>query len=508
MPWKIEVDCDDGDGERTKAIVKTEFDRGVHPGKRANDETAVESTKTFLVPVRDPVTRQVKSMLVPVEVKDESGLHIMKSVLIPVHGGDGLVSYEIKRVLVPIQPVLNISQRKQSDTRPGMNKNKWKQASNKNTKDTEENRKLQAERRKKQRIKRSGEEKGRTPEGTEKSVPAEDILDTLHTTCPFCEKRYRDVDKMQKHVSKVHRKPYSCDKCCKGYFTEYALQEHQKKHEVASFYQCSICQLQYKTTSGLKNHRIRAHADLKPNFMCDYCGKRFILKLDLVLHINRSHMNTTHICRFCGMAVKNISHHELKHIEARQPPPSLYCCELCPRTFKARNSLENHLLMKHNGSKGGPDMLRTLCEKPFESRNDFYQHLHNRTEATQHKCDVCGKICANEENLRCHVTLHSQSFLCPHCGKVFSTNYSRKLHLRVHTGERPYQCKECLKSFSRTTSLTVHELTHTGQRPYVCDICGQKFTQRSSMMVHRRKHPGNHPPPPPMPLSKRKNNEH
>lgn len=81
-------------------------------------------------------------------------------------------------------------------------------------------------------------------------------------------------------------------------------------------------------------------------------------------------------------------------------------------------------------------------------------------------------------------------FACPAqgCARRFSRSDELNRHVRVHTGQKPFQCTVCARSFSRSDHLTTHTRTHTGEKPFTCDVCGKRFARSDERKRHGRVH--------------------
>jgi len=135
------------------------------------------------------------------------------------------------------------------------------------------------------------------------------------------------------------------------------------------------------------------------------------------------------------------------------------------------------------------------CQKSFTQSKGLVIHIRSHTGEKPYFCVHCPKSFSCAKTLRLHTRIHTgeKNYHCSQCLKSFTRSSHLRVHMRVHTGEKPHSCPHCSKSFSQSAVLVGHLRVHTGEKPFPCDQCEKSFALRGDLKKHLRVHSGEKP---------------
>ncbi|XP_068568478.1 zinc finger E-box-binding homeobox 2-like [Cebidichthys violaceus] len=117
-------------------------------------------------------------------------------------------------------------------------------------------------------------------------------------------------------------------------------------------------------------------------------------------------------------------------------------CPFCHRMYRRGASLRDHI--KYCQEREGGHMVCPLCGYTATLRAQMERHLafHNQVQ--------------DKSFIALDQGIETRKFKCLQCGKAFKYKHHLKEHLRIHSGEKPYECSNCKKRFSHSGSYSSH----------------------------------------------------
>ncbi|XP_045931108.1 zinc finger E-box-binding homeobox 2-like [Micropterus dolomieu] len=117
-------------------------------------------------------------------------------------------------------------------------------------------------------------------------------------------------------------------------------------------------------------------------------------------------------------------------------------CPFCHRMYQRGASLRDHI--KYCQEREGGHMVCPLCGYTATLRAQMERHLahHNQVQ--------------DNSAIPLDQGMETRKFKCLQCGKAFKYKHHLKEHLRIHSGEKPYECSNCKKRFSHSGSYSSH----------------------------------------------------
>ena len=225
----------------------------------------------------------------------------------------------------------------------------------------------------------------------------------------------------------------------------------------------------------------------RPNTTCSVCYKTFACRSALDIHY-RSH--------------------------TKERP---FQCPLCQRAFSTKGNMKQHMLTHKSTGSGtvglGGDAGSSVhasdgscsssmsCPPDDSSGNQALVEATGETSQTDAvdlevpSTTLTSSMTATSPSSAALASMSNQRLPddratvppLPPPSRAASPSRSRLPNLR-------HMCQVCQKPFSSASALQIHMRTHTGDKPFSCTVCGKAFTTKGNLKVHMGTHVWNSVP--------------
>ncbi|XP_058445189.1 zinc finger protein 345-like [Malaya genurostris] len=201
--------------------------------------------------------------------------------------------------------------------------------------------------------------------------------------CNACNLPLQNKTEYYRHRNRVHLKPhlrpFKCRLCLEVPLTAQDLEAHIEACHPTEDYpyrRCTVCEEKFFNSMKLGVHMRSKHgigikhSPARKSYVCDHCGKEYIQKHSLQIHLANVHnAEKAYSCDMCDkrfVFLSNLTRHQEMHKQIKR-----FACDFCDKTFSQKTAMMNHRRNIHTGETA---FDCPYCGAAFKESSTFYRH--------------------------------------------------------------------------------------------------------------------------------------
>lgn len=318
----------------------------------------------------------------------------------------------------------------------------------------------------------------------------------LKTICSICEAVLPSRKALQTHKQNIHNVStdvrHKCGTCGETFPNDYKYTEHLRVHPL----ECRLCGKFFYRRQNIQLH-MKRHLGIRP-YKCDICEKSFLTKQKRDEHKNIHTGDAPIKCTLCDETFRRhsnlVQHRNIHHFNIKKKVKDFIC--VCGEIFHSKKKLAWHKEIHEAKPKSCAHCsekfihMASLTRHMRRAHNDRFVPKEERSNENV-ECPICKGVYLRS-SLEVHIRNHSgqRPFTCLICNKDFTTKWNLKLHKWTHASRtsKPYRCDQCKGAFIRETDYVAHMNSHKSVKPYTCNYCGAQFIRKYNCQRHVKEH--------------------
>ncbi|CAK1555984.1 unnamed protein product [Leptosia nina] len=385
-------------------------------------------------------------------------------------------------------------------------------------------------------------------ENENKRVETENDMFLKIYKCFACQKQFTLSYYLKLHVrSHTDEKPYTCEQCGQSFITASKLGRHNKRLHLSVRYQCRICYKQFYRFEILTRHFDKKHADDKlEGEPYDFNAiLPYLKELEEQLREKQEEEKVKPPEDIWSGDWPS----ELKDKDQKLPADqnNVKDCKIEISIEEVKVSMDEVEVKQetddvvNDDDVYNDDVIDSYANNDYDAgfTGDVKEEIRVKNEGDRDDDSDEDYFPSNtwlkaEESLD-SAPVPTNGVKCPVCNKSLSTASYMRVHMRTHTGEKPFKCFICNMGFITASKMHRHVLTHPESlkdhpkaenkvdikdeqnennekeevkrnkktskkmcekskkyrsRPHACEYCHKRFLRLDTLQIHKKSHEG------------------